>query len=185
AASLISAGERVLAVGGPGLCEEIEQRGAEVFQAGTVDPRTISCVVVGMDIGFTYATLSAATTALRAGTARLVATNEDATFPTAAGLRPGAGSVVAAVATAGGRQPVVAGKPYDAAAELIRSRVEHISAMVGDRPSTDGRFARRLGVPFGLVLTGVTPPGHGILDPEPDHEATDLLALVEAMESPV
>ena len=52
--------------------------------------------------------------------------------------------------------------------------------VVGDRPSTDGLLARRLGTRFGLVLTGVTPSGHGPFDPEPDLEAPDLASLVAA-----
>ena len=31
--------------------------------------------------------------------------------------------------------------------------------MVGDRPSTDGALAAQLGIPFGLVLSGVTKKG--------------------------
>jgi ribonucleotide monophosphatase NagD (HAD superfamily) len=31
--------------------------------------------------------------------------------------------------------------------------------VVGDQPGTDGRLAERLGVPFALVDSGVTPPG--------------------------
>ena len=180
AASLVSRDERVLVLGGPGLHEEVANRGAQIFGPGEGDPLSAATVVVGMDLGFNFARLSATTTALRAGSARLVATNEDATFPTSHGLLPGAGSVVAAVATAGGVPPVVAGKPYQPVADLLRARVGEISMMVGDRPSTDGRFARLLGVPFGLVLTGVTPKDHGDIDPRPEIEADDLWALVDA-----
>lgn len=178
AASLVSAGERVLLVGGPGVREELERRGADVFEPGGGDPESAATVVAGMDLGFSFQRLAATTVALRNG-ARLVATNEDATFPTAHGLLPGAGSVVAAVATAGGAQPTFAGKPHEPVARLVRERFGEVSMMVGDRPSTDGRFARVLGVRFGLVLTGVTPPGHGPVDPAPDVEATDLRALVD------
>jgi phosphoglycolate/pyridoxal phosphate phosphatase family enzyme len=179
AARLVETGERVLVIGGPGVHEELAARGAELFEPGEGDPKSADVVVVGMDLGFSFARLAAATTALRNG-ARLVATNEDATFPTSEGLLPGAGSVVAAVATAGGKEPVVAGKPHEPVAALVREVGGDIDIMVGDRPSTDGRFARLLGVRFGLVLTGVTAPGHGPLDPSPDLEANDLSKLVEA-----
>ncbi|MGH9299341.1 MAG: HAD-IIA family hydrolase, partial [Acidimicrobiales bacterium] len=159
AARLVKAGERALVLGGPGLHEELEARGADVLEPGEGDPTRADVVVVGMDLGFNFQRLAAATTALRAG-ARLVATNEDATFPTSHGLLPGSGSVVAAVATAGGVEPIVAGKPYQPVADLLGEIAPDVSIMVGDRPSTDGAFARRLGVSFGLVLTGVTPPGH-------------------------
>lgn len=178
AARLVDEGERVLVIGGPGVHEELAARGAEVFDPGEGDPKSADTVVVGMDLGFSFARLAAATTALRNG-ARLVATNEDATFPTGDGLLPGAGSVVAAVATAGGVQPEVAGKPHEPVARLVKEMAGEITIMVGDRPSTDGRFARLLGVRFGLVLTGVTAPGHGPLEPSPEVEAADLLGLVK------
>jgi 4-nitrophenyl phosphatase len=178
AARLVAAGERVLVLGGPGLHEALELRGAEIVEPGAGDPTSVSAVVVGMDLGFDFDRLTAATAALRSGGARLIATNDDATFPTARGLMPGAGSVVAAVSTAGGREPEIAGKPFEPVATVLREVAGEIGIMVGDRPSTDGRFARLLGVRFGLVLTGVTKPGHGALEPAPDVEAADLAALV-------
>ena len=178
AASLVSPGEKVLVLGGPGLKEELARRGAEVLEPGAKDSSSVESVVVGIDLSFSYARLTAATTALRSGGVRLIATNEDATLPTAQGVVPGAGSVVAAVATAGGVEPIVAGKPHEATARLVRERFTDVSMMVGDRPSTDGAFARQLGVRFGLVLTGVTAKGHGPLNPSPDLEADDLARLV-------
>jgi len=54
----------------------------------------------------------------------------------------------------------VAGKPHGPFVNLVvaaaTSKGREIVAVVGDRPSTDGATARRLGVPFGLVLSGVT-----------------------------
>ncbi len=51
--------------------------------------------------------------------------------------------------------------------------------MVGDRPDTDGLFARTMGYRFALVLTGVvTPSTVGAVDPAPDEVADDLAALV-------
>ncbi len=180
AARLVKAQERLLVLGGPGLHEELERAGAVLIEPGSGDATEAEAVVVGIDLNFDFSRLAAATTALRGG-ARLIATNEDATFPTAAGLLPGAGSILAAVATAGGRQPLVAGKPHQPIADLVRQLAGEIRLMVGDRPSTDGRFASVLGVPFGLVLTGVTAPDHGPIEPSPDHEAPDLAALVEQL----
>jgi ribonucleotide monophosphatase NagD (HAD superfamily) len=52
--------------------------------------------------------------------------------------------------------------------------------VVGDRPDTDGRFARALGYRFALVLTGVTTADEvGSVDPQPDEVAPDLATLVE------
>jgi glycerol 3-phosphatase-2 len=193
AASLLEAGERALVLGGPGILEALSERGVESVEpaaGGTVAADEsgapaggvrgkFGAVVVGFDAKFDFDRLAAATTALRGG-ARLIGTNDDATFPTGHGLLPGAGSFLAAVTKAGGVAPVIAGKPFKAVADLVRDRVGAVDVVAGDRPSTDGRFARLVGARFGLVLTGVTPAGHGPLDPEPDFEAKDLLELVEA-----
>ncbi|HZD67278.1 MAG TPA: HAD hydrolase-like protein, partial [Acidimicrobiales bacterium] len=60
-------------------------------------------------------------------------------------------------------------------------RLGEVRVVVGDRPSTDGALATRLGARFALVLSGVTPPGHGPLDPVPDLEAPDLARVVDRL----
>jgi ribonucleotide monophosphatase NagD (HAD superfamily) len=92
---------------------------------------------------------------------------------------PGAGSLLAAVATAAGAEPIVAGKPHHPMVDLVTARKADVSVVVGDRPSTDGLFAGRLRVPFALVLSGVTPPGAPPPDPQPDVSAADLAELVD------
>jgi HAD superfamily hydrolase (TIGR01450 family) len=180
AALLLEPGERALVLGGPGVVEELTAREVTVVRPGPGQgSEAVDAVVVGMDPSFDYASLSAATKALHAG-ARLIATNDDATFPAPQAILPGAGSLVAAVSCAGQVEPTVAGKPYPPTVDLVRRRLGDLEIGVGDRPSTDGLLARNLGVRFGLVLTGVTPAGHGQLDPHPDVEAADLLALVHA-----
>jgi 4-nitrophenyl phosphatase len=158
-ASLIAPGERVMVCGGPGVIEAVEQRDAEIV--GADDRPTV--VLVGLHHGFDYPTLSAASTAIRNG-ARFIATNDDATFPTPTGLTPGAGAIVAAVATAAGVSPTIAGKPHRAMADVVVARCGDrfgptTALMVGDRWSTDGLFADVLGCPFALVRSGVTPRG--------------------------
>ena len=95
--------------------------------------------------------------------ARFVATNLDATYPTADGMIPGTGALVAAVAIASSATPEVAGKPEPPTVALVHQRLGTTGVMVGDRPSTDGAMADALGWPFALVLSGVTaavaPPG--------------------------
>ena len=73
----------------------------------------VDAVVVGMDPSFDYSSLAAAATALHAG-ARLIGTNDDATYPSPDAVLPGAGSLLAAVACAGQSEPIVAGKPHPA-----------------------------------------------------------------------
>jgi ribonucleotide monophosphatase NagD (HAD superfamily) len=83
------------------------------------------------------------------------------------------------VATAAQATPEVAGKPHDAMVRLVRDRAPVIAMMVGDRPATDGVFAQRLGVPFGLVRTGVTAGGREPRVVEADEEADDLVTMVD------
>jgi HAD superfamily hydrolase (TIGR01450 family) len=186
AAELIEPGSRALVIGGPGIEEALLARGVAAVapgDSGGVDSGGVDAVVVGFDRKFDFERLAAATTAVLAG-ARLIATNQDPTFPSPTGPLPGAGSFVAAVAYASGASPIAAGKPEEPAARLLAARASEIDVAIGDRPSTDGAFARRLSARFGLVLTGVTPHGHGDLDPSPDLEADDLLALVNVFTKP-
>ena len=172
AASLVEPGERVLVCGGPGVVEAIEGRGAVAVRDGDAD-----AVMVGFHRDFDYERLRVTARAVRRG-ARLLATNDDASYPTVDGPIPGGGAILAAVATATGVAPVVAGKPNAPMADLVRSRLGYTGTMVGDRPDTDGRFARVLGYRFALVHTGVTPAGVPV-DPEPDLVAPDLATLVD------
>ncbi len=172
AAGLLEGGSSALVCGGPGVVEALEERGVVVVDHGPADT-----VVVGWHREFDYARLSLALTAVLGG-ARLVGTNDDPTYPSPEGPLPGAGSLLAAVAYASGVDPVVAGKPNDATVKLVRKRVGSVDVVVGDRPSTDGELARRLGTRFALVLSGVTPPGHPAVHPVPDVEARDLATLV-------
>ena len=133
-------------------------------------------VVVGFHRDFDYGRLQAASAAVRGG-ARLLATNDDATYPTPEGLIPGGGAILAAVKTASGVEAEVAGKPYRPMADLLRARIGPKGVMVGDRPDTDGRFAVTLGYRFALVLTGVTAALP--VEPEPDLVAADLATLVD------
>jgi ribonucleotide monophosphatase NagD (HAD superfamily) len=73
----------------------------------------------------------------------------------------------------------VAGKPHQAMADLVAERVGAVEMMVGDRPSTDGLFARRLGAGFALVLSGVTSALDLPVEPAPDVVAADLSDLVD------
>jgi 4-nitrophenyl phosphatase len=173
AATLLPSGATALACAGPGVREALAARGVRTVDAGPAD-----AVVVGWHLEFDFSRLARAADAVRRG-ARLIGTNEDATFPTPDGLLPGAGALLAAVAYASEARPEVAGKPHPPMRRLIAERIGSVATVVGDRPSTDGELARALGARFGLVLSGVT--GEGELDglrPVPDVVAPDLGALV-------
>lgn len=177
AAYLIEPGERAYVLGGGGIEESLIARGVEVVPTEAIaGGARVDAVVVGLDPLLQFARLTAACRAVFAG-ARLIGTNDDATYPTPDGPLPGGGSLLAAVAYASGLTPTVAGKPYEPAAELVRKRLGQVAVMVGDRPETDGRFATRLGARFAMVRSGVTPAGTPVTDPVPDYDASNLLAL--------
>jgi HAD superfamily hydrolase (TIGR01450 family) len=173
AAELVGPDETALLCAGPGVQEALLARGATVVRDGDAD-----VVVVGYHPDFDYDRMAIASRALRNG-ARLVATNDDPTLPTAGGLLPGTGAVLASIVVASGVQPVVAGKPHEPMAAFIRRRLGPTGTMVGDRFDTDGGFATTLGYRFALVLTGVTTEADLASRPEPDVVAPDLAHLVE------
>lgn len=173
AATMLAPGSTALACAGAGVREALAARGVRTVEEGPAD-----AVVVGWHREFDFERLSRAADAVRAG-ARLVGTNEDATYPTPDGELPGAGALLAAVAYASGATPEVAGKPHAPMRRLIAERIGPVATVVGDRPSTDGALARALGARFALVLSGVTgADGVGRAEPEPDVVAPDLAALV-------
>jgi glycerol 3-phosphatase-2 len=171
---------RVLICAGPGVVEAVEAAGL----APVAEPPA-AAVVVGFHRTFDFDALDRASRAVREG-ARLVATNLDATYPVPGGLLPGAGAIVASIATASGREPEVAGKPFPPSVAMVRRRLGATGVVVGDRPSTDGALAAALGWPFALVLSGVAgaqapPGGEAIPDPPPPLVAGDLAALAPAI----
>lgn len=174
-ATLVAPGERVLLCAGPGVRTALEARGAEVVTEGPAD-----AVVVGWHREFDYARMTVAARAVWGG-ARLLATNADSTYPTADGLLPGGGAILASIATATGVTPVVAGKPHAAIVDLVRGRLGPNGVMVGDRADTDGAFARALGYRFALVLTGVTTRGDLPVVPEPDVVVADAATAVREL----
>ncbi len=166
-------GSTVLACAGAGVVEALERNAFFVVDEGPAD-----AVVVGWHREFDFERLRRASDAVRAG-ARYIATNLDPTYPGASGMLPGAGSIAAAVTTASGVQPTVAGKPHQPTVDLVRARFGRRGVMVGDRPSTDGALATALGWPFALVLTGVagSPGGEPVPDPAPEYVAADFGTL--------
>ena len=119
----------MLTLGASGMDRELEDAGFRVTRAGDVAELIRGegiegtdggngweaagrpdAVVVGLDPKIDYLRLTVATDCIRAG-ARFIATNRDPVYPTERALRPGAGSIVAAVEAASGVTPVSIGKP--------------------------------------------------------------------------
>jgi 4-nitrophenyl phosphatase len=173
AAELVEPSEVALVCAGPGVEEALRARGAHVVHDGPAD-----VVVVGFHRSFDFERMRVAAAAVFGG-ARLLGTNDDATYPTPEGPIPGGGAILASIAKATGVTPTVAGKPYPPTVEHLRRRLGADGIMVGDRPDTDGRFAVALGYDFGLVLSGVTRPGDLPVQPPPQVVAADLAHLVD------
>jgi len=156
-----AAGRTAFVIGEAGLAAELENVGGlkAVRVPDSVPPTDIDYVVMGIDRQFTYDKLRFAHAAIMQGHAEFIATNRDATFPMETGEIPGGGSLVAALATATGREPLTIGKPETHAYEAILQAANVSAAqsvMIGDRLDTDIAVGCRAGAKTILVLTGVT-----------------------------
>lgn len=143
--------------------------------------KDVLAVIAGLDRTLTYDKLKRATLLIRAG-APFYGTNPDLTFPTQEGLIPGAGAVLAAIETAAGVQPILAGKPqpgmFELSLERLGTRSEE-TLVVGDRLDTDILGGQRAGCRTALVLTGVsTPEQAAAWQPQPDLVAPSVAELV-------
>jgi phosphoglycolate/pyridoxal phosphate phosphatase family enzyme len=193
---------RVLALGAGGLERELSDVGLDVVTAGHAATRMSQegidgaaaaahpdAVVVGLDPQLTYLRLAAAADCIRAG-ARFIATNRDPVYPTERGLRPGAGSVVAAVEAATGVTPLSIGKPAPFLLEMAAEAGGGMAAdaiMIGDGLGTDLAAARAVGARSVLMLTGVTRPEQldGLADDERPtavaRDADELAAVLDRL----
>lgn len=177
-AAQLPPGAAVLVVGTDALADEVSAVGLVPVReaAGAV------AVVQGHDPETGWAQLAEATVALRAG-ARWVACNVDATLPSERGLLPGNGSMVAALRTATGLTPQVAGKPAPTLLLAAARRTDATAPLVvGDRLDTDIEGGRAAGLPTLLVLTGVSTAADLLAAPpeqRPDLVAADLGALAD------
>ena len=179
-AQRLPAGTAVLVTGSPSLADVVAEAGLVPVRAQADGPRA---VVQGFDPGLGWAQLAEAAFTLADPEVLWVATNTDLSIPQARGLAPGNGTLVAAVAAATGRTPVVAGKPE---APIFRTAAERAGStrpvVVGDRLDTDIRGGRAAGFATVAVLTGVDTV-HTILAActaeRPDHVVGTLDALFE------
>jgi HAD superfamily hydrolase (TIGR01450 family) len=191
---------RVLTVGAGGLDRELRDQGLVVVTAAHAATRMaqegidgvaaaggVEAVVVGLDPQLTYLRIAAAADCIRAG-ARFIATNRDPVYPTERGVRPGAGSVVAAIETTSGVTPVSIGKPAPLLLELAAHAVggdARDAVMIGDGLLTDLAAANAVGARCVFMLTGVTtreqvealPPGQ-----RPAAMAADARGLADALD---
>jgi len=114
-------------------------------------------VVLGETRNFNFDSLTKAIRLINNGS-RFIATNPDATGPSADGVLPATGSVAALITKATGREPYIVGKPNPM---MFRSAMNKINAhsestgMIGDRMDTDVVAGIEAGLHTVLVLTGI------------------------------
>ncbi|MEN9993164.1 MAG: hypothetical protein RLY83_734 [Actinomycetota bacterium] len=114
-------------------------------------------VVLGETRNFNFENLTKAIRLINNGS-RFIATNPDATGPSADGPLPATGSVAALITKATGKEPYIVGKPNPM---MFRSAMNKINAhsestgMIGDRMDTDVVAGIEAGLHTVLVLTGI------------------------------
>jgi 4-nitrophenyl phosphatase len=170
----------VYIVGENGLVSELRDNGFTPISDPDNDSQVVA-VIAGIDRSLSYQKLSRATIHIRAGTP-FYGTNPDASFPTPMGLVPGAGSIIAALRTASGVEPIMIGKPapfmFELSAERMGLNNKEI-LIVGDRLETDIAGGQALGARTALVLSGVSTSQQACnWKPAPDLIAKDLTELI-------
>ncbi|MFJ8894811.1 HAD-IIA family hydrolase [Leifsonia sp. NPDC102414] len=115
-------------------------------------------VVVGETRSYSFDAITKAIRLIGKG-ARFIATNPDATGPSADGPLPATGAVTAMITKATGMEPYVVGKPnpmmFRSAMNRIGAHSEN-TAMIGDRMDTDIVAGIEAGLHTILVLTGIS-----------------------------
>ncbi len=174
-------GGPVFVVGESGVITALHDQGFTPIEDPDDETRPLA-VVAGFDRSLTYGKLRRATLHIRAGTP-FYGTNPDKTFPTPAGLVPGAGSILASLEAATDVEPIVIGKPspfmIELAAERMGLRRSEV-LVVGDRLETDIAGGQAFGARTALVLSGVSTLEQAkSWTPPPDLIAPSLMDLVQ------
>ena len=129
---------------------------ADLLAAGAVESERPDYVVAGIADDLQISTLSQAVLHLNNG-ATLVASNGDRSIPTAAGLAPEAGAVIAFLEAASGQRAYIAGKPNAVIYDLALTRFGLSTAdvvMIGDTFDTDILGANNAGITAIFVESG-------------------------------
>jgi glycerol 3-phosphatase-2 len=168
-------------IGSPAIHRHVAEGGARILN-GTEYASAADTVVVAAHEHLTFAELRLATQALLTG-AELIAAGCDATYPTAEGISPGTGMLVAGLQYATGCGVRNAGKPDP---HIFRAALDRLgpgrTLMIGDRLDADVGGAAGAGLDGALVLTGVTSreEAEAATDPAPVQIAATLHDLVVA-----
>jgi len=180
----LPAGRRLFVLGTAGMSEEIAAAGYTLAADNAADEP--DAVVVGFDLGLSYARLCRAAYWIKQGKP-FIASHPDRVCPTdQPTVLVDCGSICAALKEAAGRGPdAVLGKPDPrmlwGLLHRQHLRPEHL-AMAGDRLYTDMEMARRAGALGVLVLTGeATAEEARQHTPPPDLVVADLAELGEML----
>jgi NagD protein len=147
-----SPGGSAYVIGEAGLTTALHDAGFVLTEA---DP---DYVVLGETRTYSFEGITKAIRLLERG-AKFIATNPDATGPSAEGSLPATGSVAALITRATGLEPYYVGKPNPL---MMRSALNRLQAhsettiMIGDRMDTDVIAGIEAGMRTILVLTGST-----------------------------
>jgi NagD protein len=139
-------------VGEAGLTTALHEAG---YTLTDVDP---DYVVLGETRTYSFESITKAIRLIDAG-GRFIATNPDATGPSAEGSLPATGAVAALITRATGREPYFVGKPNPMMFRSAMNRMDahsETTVMVGDRMDTDVVAGIEAGLDTILVLSGVT-----------------------------
>lgn len=174
--------KKVWVLGESGIEQELHELGyqtmggsdpALVSEGNVFDPEhkmlnelddSVGCVIAGLTMNINYLKLSVTMQYLLKDNKSIpfIATNIDSTFPLKGKFLIGAGSIIATVATASGREPdAICGKPNQSMMNTIKVDNPALAEnpkkglMIGDRLNTDMKFGRDGGLDTLLVLTGV------------------------------
>ena len=145
-------GATVFVIGESGLREAVQQAGLLLTEEQP------DFVLQGIDRSFTYERLAKAIRYIHNGVPYIL-TNPDLLVPSSDGLTPGAGSIGAMLTAAGGKEPVLIGKPSSILMDYTLREIglkANETWVVGDNMATDIAFGAAAGCGTILVLTGLT-----------------------------
>ena len=180
-AQKIPAGSKVLITGTEALADGGRDAGLDPVPTEAEGPVAL---IQGFDPKMGWEDLAEAAYTLANPEVLWIATNTDQTIPKERGQAPGNGTLVAAVATASRRTPLVAGKPeapiFHTAAQALNSERPVI---VGDRLDTDILGANNAQMDGALVLTGVQ-TYRDVIEAVPEQRPTYVLRTLDDFFAP-
>ena len=142
------------------LRRECTEEDFKSIASGEALDKDVAVVLCGLDFHPSYLKWSLGHAYIRQQKAHFLATNIDSTLPNAGSLFPGAGSTLAPLVSATGKEPLALGKPSQAMMDAVEGKFQFDrsrTCMVGDRLNTDIQFGIEGGLGGTLaVLTGVS-----------------------------